>query len=213
MNCSHFKRSLYHFQADELPHEARESCEEHLTACPPCARLHEVEAGLLRGLKAKMVRCEAPPGLETRIRATLQDAGAGRSGSAAWLRSPWFAAVAASLLLAVMVFPSSDLYRTSSAVRVSEVVTLVDRACDLAGRTHQEQRSCSHPKHLNALRLANGRYWDLSLDHDESRQLVTDRETRGTRMRVEGLLYERIHTLQLETAEPIGPASVRLAFH
>jgi len=213
MNCSHFKRSLYHFQADELPHDERSAYEEHLTACPPCARLHEVEDGLLRGVKARLVRCEAPPGLETRIRAMLRDAGAGRRGGAAWLRAPWFAAVAASLLLAVLVFPAADLYRTAPAERVSEVVTLVDRACDLAGRSHGEQRSCAHPKHLNALKRDDGTYWDLSLDDDESRRLVTDRELRGTRMRVEGLLYERIHTLQLETAQPIGPASARLAFH
>ena len=213
MDCRVFSKSLYHFQADELPRAERESFERHLTACPPCARRHEIEEGLLRGLRARLTPAQAPPGLETRIRAQFEQNRAGRRSATAWIRTPWFAAIAASILLAVLLVPGQGLIRTSAVERVDRVVTLVDRACDSAGRSFEQQRGCERPKHLNAFKLEDGTYWDLSLDRDAARDLVTAREMRGTRMHVEGWLYERIDTLQLESAQPIGPASTRLTFH
>ena len=208
MDCRVFNRSLYHFQADELPRVEREAFEDHLNACPPCARRLEVEEGLLRGLRARLKPTVAPPGLETRIRAQLEQSRATRRRGVPWVRAPWFAAMTASILLAVLLIQGPFL--TSATERVNRVVTLVDRACDIAGRSFDEQRGCTRPKHLNAFKLDDGTYWDLSLDNATARNLVTDRELRGTRMHVEGTLYERIHTLQLESAQPIEPTTARL---
>lgn len=211
MNCGVFRRAIYHFQADELPSAERGAFEDHLNACPPCADLYEVEQGLLRGLKARLAPAPAPPGLETRIRDQLARASDDRRPGVSWFRTPRFAALATTILLAVVLLPSNNVFRTSPTQRVARVVTLVDRACDLAGRSYEQQRGCDHPGHLNVLKLDDGTYWGVSLDDEESRLLMTDRAMRGTRMRVEGMLYERIRTLQLETVLQLGPESARLA--
>jgi len=203
MNCSAFKRDLYHFQADELSAAERTAYQEHLSACASCAALLEVEQGLLRGLKTRLTPAPAPPGLETRIREQLRQAGRSNRPGLDWIRRPWFAAMAASILLALLVIPTHNL-DSSSLVRVTQLVTVVDFACDNAGRSYGQQRQCTHPKHLNALKLDDGGYWRISLDHEVGRELTTDRAIRGTRMRVEGWLYERIRTLQVDQADEVG---------
>ena len=211
MNCSAFKRDLYHFQADELPAAERAAYHEHLNACAPCAALLEVERGLLRGLKARLAPTPPPPGLETRVREQLRQAGRPSRPGLDWIRKPWFAALAASVLLALLVIPSHNL-ESSSPVRVTRVATVVDFDCDNAGASFEQQRQCTHPKHLNALKLDEGGYWQISLDHAVGRDLITERSNRGTRMRVEGWFYERIRTLQVNRAEQVGLETASLVF-
>lgn len=210
MNCNAFKRDLYHFQADELPAAERAACLEHAERCPPCGELLEVERGMLRGLKTRLAATPAPPGLETRIREQLRRSRGSSRPRFDWLRRPWFAALAASLLLAVLLLPTFDP-GTSPVTRVDpRVVTLVDFDCDKSGLSYGQQRLCTHPRHLNALKLEDGGYWQISADHEEGRELITDRELRGTRMRVEGWLFERIRTLQVDRAVPAGIEAARL---
>lgn len=213
MNCRVFKRSLYHFQSDELTAAERSAFEEHLHACPPCAARLEVEEGLLRGLKARLAPASAPPGLETRIREQMRQASRERSPGVHWIRRPWFAAMAASVLLALLLVPGSNLFQTTSAItRVIEVVTVVDHQCDLAGLTHEQQRLCTKSDHLNALRRDDGTYWHVSVDDRTGRDMSTAAALRGRRMRVEGVLYESIRTLQVERAEEAAPRSASLVF-
>ena len=211
MNCSAFKRSLYHFQADELPAAERAVFQEHLNECAPCAALLEVEEGLLRGLKARLTPTSPPPGLETRVREQIRQARRSSRSRLDWIRRPWVVAMAASILLALLVIPPRN-NESSSLVRVTRVVTVVDFDCDNAGRSLEQQRQCTHPKHLNALKLDDGGYWQVSLDHEVGRELITERSLRGTRMRVEGLLYERIRTLQVDRAEEVGLQTASLVF-
>jgi hypothetical protein len=91
-------------------------------------------------------------------------------------------------------------------------VTVVDFDCDNAGRPFDQQRLCTHPKHLNALKLEDGGYWQISLDSEVGRDLITDRAIRGTRMHVEGWFYERIRTLQVDRANEVGVGTARLSF-
>ncbi|NIM63568.1 MAG: hypothetical protein GTN89_03710 [Acidobacteria bacterium] len=210
MNCSAFKRDLYHFQAEELSPAERAACLDHADLCAPCARLLEVEQGLLRGLKARLTASPHPPGLETRIREQLREAGRARQPGIGWVRRPWFAALAASVLLAVLVLPQFDS-GPSPVTRVGpRIVTVVDFDCDKFGADFGQQRLCTHPRHLNALKLEDGGYWQISADGEVGRELITDRDLRGTRMRVEGWLYERIHTLQVDQAVPAGVQAAQL---
>jgi len=214
MKCNVFKRSLYHLQAGELSAVEHAACQEHLNDCAPCAALLEVEEGLLRGLKARLAPVPAPPGLETRIRAELRRVGRPARPGMAWIRQPWFAAMAASVLLAVLLLPGNSPDPRSapsgSSAYVTRVVTVVDRTCDLAGRSYEQQRQCRDPRHLNVVKLEEGGYWHLSTDRDTGRELTTDRAIRGTRMRVEGRLFERIRTLQLESAQRADVESASL---
>lgn len=211
MNCNVFRQSIYHFQADELPDAERRALQDHLDDCPRCARLLEVEESFLRGIKARLVRTPAPPGLETRIRAALEHERAPGRGAAAWFRAPWFAAAAASLLLALLLVPRSDApvdpAHSTPVLQVEEEVIVVDLDCDRAGLGYAGQRACLNERHLNALKLQDGTYWNISLDKETSRDLLVERSMRGHRMLVRGDLYPAIRTLKLSRAQDLGLVS------
>jgi anti-sigma factor (TIGR02949 family) len=211
--CGRFARDLYHFQAGELPEEAMEAMAEHAEACPPCGRRLEVEQGLLRGIQSRLERAEAPPELRVRVREALE-AEAAPSGLSGWLRAPWLLPAAVALVLAFALWPL--IPQIASVTRVDQRVVLVDLECERAGKTIEQQRRCTHPKHFNALRVADGRYWHIGLDRTAGREIVSAIELRGHRLRVEGELDERSETLHLarytdEGREPLMAA--RLSGH
>ena len=76
VNCTIFAHWLVHFQADELPEADRAALQEHIDVCAGCQRRLEVEDRFLDVLRERMPRVPAPPGLETRVRAALEEAGA-----------------------------------------------------------------------------------------------------------------------------------------
>lgn len=212
MNCNVFRQSIYHFQADELPDSERRALQDHLDACPKCAARLEVEESFLRGIKARLVRTPAPPGLETRIRAALQQQSVSVRGSSAWFRAPWFAAAAASLLLALLLVPWTDspfdAGQSTPVLQVEEEVTVVDQECDRAGLSYPQQRGCRNDRHLNALKLRDGTYWNIGLDKETSRDLLLDAHMRGHRMLVRGDLYPAIRTLKLSGVWDLGLISL-----
>jgi hypothetical protein len=210
-DCRLFRRSIVHFQADELPAAERQRLQDHLDRCADCARRLEVEEGFLRGLKARLRSDVAPPGLETRIRAALaEERSAGRTRMR-WFRAPGFAAAAAALLLALLLIPglgspppTTPVTTHEQAVAVSRTVRLVDLDCDRAGRTLDQQRRCEHPLHVNALRLADGGYWLIHAEQLVYRELMFDREMRGHRLEIEGDLHAPLKTLQIRRARDLG---------
>jgi len=192
--CHKLQRDLFHFQAGELPREDQRALTDHVAECPGCARLMEVEDSLLRGLKGRLGRVQAPPELQARVRQALdREPAPGRFSS--WFRAPWLVPAAAALVLAVLLLPT--LPQVSGALHVERVVTVVDIDCELAGRTLAEQRNCTHPHHLNALRVAADEYWNVSLDQGPGSRLVADRDMRGHRLHVVGDLYAGIRTLRV----------------
>ena len=212
MNCNAFKRSLFHFQADELTAEEREPLQRHLDDCPECAQRLAFEDSMLAGLKGRLAAEPTPPGLETRIRAQLQEQSGASEGSFGWIRRPWFAALAASLLLAALLFPLSNKLDNGAVVQVAESVVVVDRACDKMGADIASQRECRHPRHLNALKRADGSYWSVSLEGAEGEALITDPEMRGRQLRVEGAYFPRIRTIQIERTEELGSIAAARGF-
>jgi hypothetical protein len=74
---------------------------------------------------------------------------------------------------------------------------VVCEECDRAGHAPDEQRRCSARAHFNALRMADGSYWMLSLDGADARRLASDATLRGRRIVVEGELYAPMRTLHL----------------
>ena len=212
LTCKDFQASVYHFQADELPAARREPLQEHLDGCPECARYLEVEASFLRLLRASARRVPAPPGLETRIRARLADGpGAGRRrGIFGWLAAPGTAAAAAAVILAISLaavvngMPGAVGGGRANVIRVVRTVTVVDRDCDRAGRTVEQQRGCRHPDHVNALKPADGMYWNLSLGQDAARAIALDPARRGERITVEGDFYPGLSTIRLTRAGEAG---------
>ena len=208
LNCNVFRQSIYHFQADELPESERQALQEHLDACTDCATRLEVEESFLRGIKARVVRAPAPPGLETRIRAALEQRRVSVRGSSAWFRAPWFAAAAASLLLALLLLPWTDSpfdrEQSTPVLQVEQEVTVVDHDCDRAGLSYPQQRGCRNERHLNALKLQDGSYWNIGVDEEASRDLLLDPHMRGHRILVRGDLYPAIRTLELRGSRDLG---------
>ncbi|MDH3626583.1 MAG: zf-HC2 domain-containing protein [Acidobacteriota bacterium] len=208
MNCKNFKEWLYHFQQNELSSEREEALLEHADACPPCGLTLEFEATMLATLKKRLQPTATPVGLESRVRGVIENATPGRLSSS-WFQRPFVAAVAASLLLAVLVIPSlrdGEWLSFRSVRAVSGTVTVVDPICEKAGRTYEQQRRCKNHAHLNTLVTDDGTEWNISLDDERFRGLLTDTEMRGRRMRVRGNLFGPIRTLQLVEAEVLNPS-------
>ena len=200
--CRKFRDLVCHYQAEELPAAQRARFEEHLHACPPCAGYLEVEAGFVRVLRAGLARAEAPASLRERVSRSIEQQSAGK-WRAPRRRFLAIAALAAAVafgvaLLAPPLFLGVRGQVDAEAGRhVVRSAVVVDEDCDRAGRTTDEQRHCNARSHLNALRMADGTYWVLSLDVPEARQLMSDVEMRGRRIVVEGELYAPMRTLHL----------------
>lgn len=210
VNCRAFRERIFSLQAGELSESEGLDCRSHVEACPPCAQRLRFEDGALRALKGKLPRESAPPGLETRIRAALR-AGRGEvQAEGAWrLRPRWLfaSAAAVALALAALAVPAlwpGRLSRGASADRpASGTVTVVDLACDRAGRSVEEQRRCTDRSHVNALRLADGSYWTIAAEPAEFRHLRFDARQRGQKLRVAGRLLGGTNEMRIESAEPL----------
>ena len=209
VDCKTFLASIVHFQADEVPEIERRALRDHVDACTGCARRLEFEEGFLRALHQRLGRASASPGLETRVRASLKQA-ALAPAAAAWFRTPWFAAVAASLLLVALIVPwpdGGDVVSTGEveaiAIAAREVL-VVDRACDGARRNLLQQRNCERRNHTNALKVSDGSYWSFTLERETHRRLLIDPEMRGHRLVVYGNYYPEIRTLDIAQFEDLG---------
>ena len=207
VTCEGFRRRLYHFQADALPEAERQVHQDHLDACPACARRLTVEEVFLRSVRARLKREPAPEHLRRRVQAALRRESP-RAGRTLWMRGPWLAAAAASLLLALVLLPNF----IGPASSVEREVIVVDLDCDRAGRSLAAQRGCDNPLHLNALKLDDGNYWTLSLGGAESRRLVLEPDMRGHRLHVVGGLYPAIRTFRLDSFEDLGLVSLQTAW-
>ena len=206
--CHEFRELLYSFQADELEESEREACQRHLDRCAGCADRLQAEVGMWNVLRAKLPRIPAPPGLETRVRAALRSEFGPRSARVAWFRTPWFAATAAAVLLMAVLVPglTGRARPPAAGARVHQVtqeVTVVDHDCDKAGRDPAAQRRCSHPLHVNALKLPGGDYWTISPGPLEFRHLLLDADSRGRRFEVRGDYYPGPETIVLRGVVPL----------
>ncbi len=203
VDCPVFREWVYHLQADELAEPDRETLLEHVERCGSCERLLEVEDALLRALKRRLPRDEAPAGLEVRIRESLAaEAPATPHGGGSWLRTRGASALAATLLLAALVVPSILDRATpgewvGSKVRVVRPATIVDHDCDAAGRTLSEQRECRNARHINVLKISDDTYWNVNLDHPSARDIVLEPSQRGRRIVVEADFYPELHAVRL----------------
>ncbi len=200
-DCKTFRGLTYHFQADEVCESDRERYLEHMGVCPACARYLETEESFVRFLRRRMRREPAPPQLRARIRAELErTTPARRGGWLAGLWSPGVVATAATLVLAVLLGPTllttgSGGVRAGEMIHVKRAATIVDLQCDQAGASLEHQRRCRNDRHFNALRMADGQYWNLSLSQARAREIVLDPRRRGERVMVEGDFYPQLGTL------------------
>jgi len=206
MNCKSFRDQIFLFQADELSAQDREVGQQHLDTCETCAERLRVEESLLRALKAKLPRTPAPPGLQTRIRASLREQAAPEV-RVPWYRTGWFVATAAAVLLMAMLVPSLVVEvppgTDGAGVAVREAVVVVDLDCDQAGYDLASQRACTHPHHINALKRGDGSYWSISSEEKDFRYLLLDRDVRGQQLVVQGRLYPETHTVHLTAVETL----------
>jgi hypothetical protein len=210
-DCRTFREFVFHFQADELSQADRSRLQAHVDGCDCCARYLEVEDGFLRGLRARLAAPPPPPGLEARLRGSLSSL-AGSRGGGARPAGPFWASLAAALLLAALLVVgfspgTGDDLSPAVPVPVIQEAVVVDLVCDEAGASFERQRRCRHPKHVNALKLPDGTYWAVLLEGEVCRKLVLDPQERGRRLVVEGFYYPAIRTVELVAVRDAERAS------
>jgi anti-sigma factor (TIGR02949 family) len=211
VSCQTFERQLYHFQAGELPDADRAALAAHAADCVECGHRLAIEDAFLGALKARLQRTSAPPDLRDRVRAALRAEGP-RGRTPVWRRPPWLVPLLASGLLAAgLVAISGSVGSPPGSLPVDRDVLVVDLECDRAGAALDDQRACDEPQHLNALKVGNERYWNVSMDQDGFRHLVIDPAWRGHRLRVRGDLFTRIRTVRLTDFEDLGRAAAPAA--
>jgi len=208
--CRSFRDQVFHFQADELSGAERVRLEEHLHECPSCARYLEVERGFATLLRRRLAPAPAPAALRERVREALaRETEEARPRRARRRAAGWILATAATVAFATIAYsllarleaPAPD----AASRHVVRVATVVDEECDRAGRTAEQQRGCTKGSHLNALKLADGSYWSLSLDDLRGRELVADAGLRGRKIFVEGEFYGPIRTLHVTRWSEVDP--------
>jgi hypothetical protein len=180
--------------------------QEHLDDCESCARYLEVEDSFLQTLKGRLVEEEVPEGLEGRIREALEgEAPSTAQTPRGWLWSPVTATLAAAMILLAILVPTlregsgvDSGAGTGEVVPIrGRVVTIVDEDCDRAGAAIEYQRGCENDRHLNALKVADGVYWHVSIDSPQAKEIVFDPGQRGRRVVVEATYYPEINTVKL----------------
>ena len=206
VDCRDFRKWVYHLQADELAEADREKLIDHSAQCEACARYLEAEDSFLRGLKGRLVAEAAPEGLETRVREALEleAPSAGRRGGS-WIQTPAVSALAAAVLLAALLVPTLVGMPAGDAgsvgdpkiLHVVKTVTVVDHDCDMTGASFAQQLACRNARHLNVLKLGDGSYWNVNLDHPSARDIVMEPSLRGSRITVEADFYPELQTVQL----------------
>jgi mycothiol system anti-sigma-R factor len=209
--CRTFRDSIYHYLDNELHESERSRLQQHLDGCPGCGRYLEFEDRFSGSLRARLPRLGAPEGLLDRVTSALDREGASRrrrSRVRTYVGAAGFMA-AAGVLVALGLpgrwFGSSA---GSPPVHVVREVTVVDEECDRAGISAERQRGCKKADHLNALKLKDGSYWNLSLDGPEARHIAAEPLDRGRRLVVEGDLYTPIRTLHVTHVRDPGGGSL-----
>ena len=74
INCRTTIERLYPFLDRELTADEHQEVQEHLAACPPCARHFQFEAGVLRLVSASCKNVRTPESLLQRVAAARQSA-------------------------------------------------------------------------------------------------------------------------------------------
>lgn len=175
--------------------------DRELEASPELARREAVERDLNRALSRRLARVPAPPGLETRIRAALDEA-ASPVTSIPWYRRSAFAALAGAAVLAVVAIPFLLGEPAVGSIARFEAL-IVDLECDRAGKSLADQRGCRIEGHVNALRDAPEHHLTIGEDSDPAlRARLAEREMRGHRVVVTGAATD--DELRVDTMRDLG---------
>lgn len=201
VDCAGFRRWVYPYLSEELAAPDQERMDQHRGDCDRCRRYAEVERSFGLALGRRLGEVEVPAGLEERIREGLsREAPTVGGGWSRWLRSPAVAAQAAAVLLVALLVGTvvgPELGPPAVAMRVTRAVTVVDVDCDRAHRVPEYQRACRDARHVNALKVGEGVYWNVNLDGPRARELVLDPAQRGRQLVVEADYYPDLGTVRL----------------
>ncbi len=203
-DCAALASRVVPFLESALGEDERLRLERHIERCPRCSRRVVVERSFDRALRARVRRSATPEDLAVRVRAILaREAPTVREAPWRWVRTSGLAALAASVVLALVALPfvggTSDRRAVPpGTLRTVREAVVVDGVCDRAGLTLEQQRACPDSRHLNALKCPDGRYWSVLLTDGRLRTLVLDPEVRGRRLVVEGEFYPAIMSVRVE---------------
>lgn len=158
---------------------------------------------LRQAVKAAVTRCDPPPDLEQRVRASLRS-------TRRWI---WMPAIAASLvLLFAFGVARSGLLRGSAANMLERAAfhldsprdivlegTLVCRDCELHDR-YGARTMCDLKGHHGALETADGKIWNL-MEGESSDALIHNRTMIGKKLLIRGRIFREAGCVQVESYE------------
>jgi anti-sigma factor (TIGR02949 family) len=124
MDCSEVREHLSDFQRGRLDSGTAEAVRVHVGQCPMCAEALAVEARIRALIQARAPRHTAPPGLRSRIQATLAgpaqpqpSVSGGWSRWGEWLRvHPWSAGSLAGAIAVLLVVWAGSLWMARDPV-------------------------------------------------------------------------------------------------
>jgi anti-sigma factor RsiW len=122
VSCSEFRTFLHAYLDSELDLVRQVEIEDHLRTCGACSRTYEAQLALRSALKSDDLYFRAPEHLERKVRVSAEPAE--RKIWLPRLRMPdWIgAAVAAAAVVALVVFVSPMLSRSSRTERIAQDV-------------------------------------------------------------------------------------------
>ena len=207
MTCKEIRERLIFFLDGELALSETHRIESHLDACQECSTVAASE-GNFRETLGGMEYHRTPPGLETRIRSAL-DAGKDRSRFAwgmAWLLSRQVLGAAVAVLFVALVVVSRpglreaggtpEIFSTLEAATGSVKGELVCAGCAPMGVSIEDQRHCRKFGHVTGLRAGDGTIWRF-VERPKISDLLYDPPRRGTRVDVEGRIYQEIQYIDV----------------
>jgi hypothetical protein len=211
--CGEIRALLSPFLADELSASESSRVQQHLDACPPCARFQRFEDAFSAAMERTVGATAAPASLVVKIHRALDEEDAGdvvrlrRAMERPWVRG----AAAAAAVLLLVVGPGIVGLKTGiltlpvsvAGVILSSEGTLVCAECTRVGRPVSEQRGCRAHGHHAALRTDDGALWEF-VDSNLSRPLILDADHLGDRLQVEGLFIDNLHYVRLDAYRYLG---------
>ena len=211
MDCLELRKNLFLYIDNELSPKETRVFREHLEACDPCRRRAAYEERFQDMLRDRLAPSPAPSGLRERILELLSREASREKIERQWWRSvstrSHRSAIAAGFaaLLALLVaapFLTNLFISRESGVPAHLEGHLVCIPCEKAGVTLASQKNCRTFGHETGLKTEDGRLFYLAKT-ERAEPLLSDISLRGTRVKVEGILYPRIATIDVHRHTPI----------
>jgi anti-sigma factor (TIGR02949 family) len=127
VDCREFLENVTSAVDERLPADLKAAFAHHMTACPECGKEYRLEAAVKSLVRSRCRKMETPPGIKSRLTATLSAAPTPAHNSSSWLdffRRPYIrpalgVAVAAVAVLFYALLPQNTPFSPGNVIAQS----------------------------------------------------------------------------------------------